>query len=77
VITDWVTKVRQEMESAERLEHPMRLLRITLECGHFRLMPWQDCLGGIGWSTQCNICTEAKGSQVGRQIVNVEETGAL
>ncbi len=70
-MNEFMQKLIDRQESAARLEHPERLMRITLECAHLRLMPFVDSLGGIGWSTQCNICN------VGRVIVNVEETGAI
>lgn len=77
-MNEFARKLSEELASAERHQNPNRLMRITLECGHFRLMPWRDCnVGGIGWSTQCNMCTEDQGRQVSRQIVNQEETGTL
>jgi hypothetical protein len=67
-----------DQESAARFEHPERLMRITLECGHFRLQQFiVAATGGIGWSTACKICEETQGKQVVRVIVNVEETGTL
>lgn len=67
-----------DMALAARFEHPQRLMRITLECGHYRLMEAINCTaGGIGWSTACKICEENQGKQVTRLIVNQEETGVL
>lgn len=65
----------EEIASAARFEHPERMMRITLECGHFRLMQWQQCgVGGIGFHTNCDICAPIP---VTRLIVNMEETGVL
>jgi hypothetical protein len=66
--------IREEIARAERHEHPERLMRITLECGHFRLQQWQNAVGGIGFHTNCNICSAVP---VTRLIVNMEETGVL
>lgn len=77
-MNEFAQKLNDDFDSAARFEHPLRQMRVTLECGHLRLMQWQNCaVGGIGWSTQCNVCTQDKGSQVSRVIVNVEETGVL
>jgi hypothetical protein len=70
-VNKYMQKLLADQESAAKYEHPERLLRITLECAHMRLMKFIDSLGGIGWSTHCNICDTT------RKIVNVEETGVL
>ena len=59
------------MDEAARFEHPLRKMRITLDCAHMRLIPWIDTILGIGASTHCNICN------VTRLVVNQEETGVL
>lgn len=77
-MNDYVKQLQERVEAAARFELPERKMRITLECGHLRLMPWYDCVaGGIGWSTACRICEEVQGKQASRLIVNVEETGVL
>ena len=66
--------IREEFARAERLEHPERLMRITLECAHFRLQTWQNVGGGgIGFHTNCHVCPD----KASRLIVNMEETGVL
>lgn len=71
-------KILADVDAAARFEHPQRQMRITLNCGHLRLMKFIHCTaGGIGWSTACEICEEIQGKQVIRQIVNQEETGVL
>jgi hypothetical protein len=70
-MNEYMKELQAKIASAARFEHPDRLMRITLECAHMRLMPFQDALGGIGWSTNCKICN------VSRLIVNQEETGVL
>jgi hypothetical protein len=73
-----VTNLLEQVAAAARFEHPQRLMRITLECGHYRLMEACNCTGGgIGWSTACKLCEESQSKQVVRLIVNVEETGVL
>jgi hypothetical protein len=70
VNTDEILRV---VEAARHLTHPMRSMRVTMECGHLRLLPWNVTLTGIGSHTGCNIC----GDNVERLVVNVEETGTL
>lgn len=78
-MTSYLDEIEEALASAKRLEHPDRLVRITLECAHYRLMLARDCLGGIGWSTACNICPPSPetGYRPARLIVNQEETGVL
>lgn len=52
-------------------EHPKRAMRVTLECGHLRLMPYINTVMGIGAFTDCRLC------EADRLAVNVEETGVL
>ena len=71
-------EIQSEIELAARLEHPERLLRITLDCGHLKLTEARIMeTGGIGWSTGCHICPADPGQVCVRKIVNVEETGVL
>ena len=50
-----------------------RSMRVTLECGHFRLLPWNVTLTGIGSETSCFICP----ARPVRTVVNIEETGII
>lgn len=76
--TKTIKQIIEEQELAAKFQHPERLMRITLECGHLRLQQFLvAATGGIGWSTACKICEEIQGKQVVRVIVNVEETGVL
>jgi hypothetical protein len=65
------------MESARKFEHPNRLMRLTLECGHLKLSEASMGVGVIGFSSLCKICSEHKGRSISRQIVKEEETGEL
>lgn len=60
------------VESAARLQHPQRAMRITLECGHIKLGAWNMCVMGIGAFSGCALCDD-----VVRLVVNMEETGVL
>lgn len=50
---------------------PRRAMRTTLECGHYRLLPWNVTVTGIGSYTACFVCAD----RPSRLVVNVEETG--
>ena len=58
---------------AEAHRQPRRAMRVTLECAHLRLLPWQDTIMGIGAQTGCLICPD----RPTRVVVNIEETGVL
>lgn len=66
-------EIRHDLDEAAALRHPMRLMRVTLECGHLRLIPHINTVMGIGAHTTCGICPD----EPGRLVVNVEETGRL
>ncbi len=70
-------EIINEMEAAAKFEHPYRLIRFTLECGHFKLSEASLNAGGIGFSTNCSICSETRTNTVTRQVVNMEETGEV
>lgn len=73
-----VAEIRDAVESARSGFHPHRAMRVTLECGHLRLMPQINCIMGIGAKTSCFVCPdEEPGYKVARTVVNVEETGVL
>lgn len=65
--------VVRAVDAARRHEHPFRAMRVTLECAHLRLMPWNGTVMGIGAFTSCGVCPESPE----RVVVNVEETGVL
>ena len=68
----------QAMDDARALRHSFRAMRVTLECGHLRLMPHIDTVMGLGSLTSCGICAvDADGDYVVRTVVNCEETGTL
>jgi hypothetical protein len=74
IVQDVVAAMRQ----AKELKHPMRAMRVTMECGHLRLTPEINTRMGIGTYTICRICPTPEGETVAsRQVVNVEETGIL
>lgn len=60
-----------EVEAARTGTHPHRLMRVTLDCGHYKLMPKIDTAMGIGAFTGCRYCPVGTDPMV----VNVEETG--
>jgi hypothetical protein len=71
-------EIFRAIEEASALTHKHRAMRVTLECGHLRLMPMINCVMGIGAFTGCTICPPDKdGHTVARMVVNVEETGHL
>jgi hypothetical protein len=70
-MNDAMKQLHDKLDAAARFEHPERLMRVTMECAHMRLMTFRNSIGGIGFNTTCNICS------VARVIVNVEETGVL
>jgi hypothetical protein len=73
-VNEYLKQLYAEVDAAARFEHPKRKMRITLECGHYRLMEAHLCVaGGIGWSTVCKVCPDGPS----RVIVNQEETGVL
>jgi len=58
---------------ARAFRHPQRLMRVTLECAHLRLLPWNVTVTGIGSHTLCQVCPD----KPSRTVVNIEETGVL
>jgi electron transfer flavoprotein alpha/beta subunit len=71
-------EIRDALEEAAALRHPQRAMRVTLECGHLRLMPWIGTVMGIGAQTSCAICPKSEDSYPpSRVVVNCEETGTL
>jgi len=67
-----IEQLKHDLDEAIALRHPQRTMRVTLECGHLRLLPWSSTVLGIGASTLCRLCADAD-----RLVVNVEETGVL
>ena len=65
--------IYQANQAAREHRHPQRAMRVTLECGHMRLMSWHSSAMGISASTICLICVD----QPSRLVVNLEETGIL
>lgn len=68
--TEAVFKAQRE---AVQHIHPQRLMRVTLECAHHRLLPWNLTGTGIGSQTLCVICPD----QPVRTVVDIQETGVL
>lgn len=68
--TDAVVKASRD---AQNFRHPQRLMRVSLECGHVRLLPWNVAGTGIGSYTLCSVCPD----RPQRAAVNLEETGVL
>lgn len=68
--TDAIVKASQE---AQNFRHPQRLMRVSLECGHARLLPWNVTGTGVGSYTLCSVCPD----RPERLAVNIEETGVL
>lgn len=66
-----VKEIAKAVDQAREMNHDYRAMRVTMECGHIRLMPYIDSISGIGTHTECHLCNRA------RQIVNVEETGTI
>lgn len=64
-------QLKFELDEASALRHPKRAMRVTLECGHLRLMPYINTVMGIGAFTACWLCPGD------RLVVNREETGVL
>lgn len=69
-------EIAEAIKEATALRHPYRSMRVTMECGHLRLMPYINTVMGIGAQTACKICPSDNG-QTTRTVVNVEETGHL
>lgn len=67
-------QLKLDLDEARALRHPQRAMRVTLECGHLRLMPYINTVMGIGAFTNCRICPPQPN---GRLVVNREETGLL
>jgi len=67
---DAISKAQQE---ARAHRHPQRLMRVTLECSHLRLMPWNVTGTGVGSHTLCPVCPD----RPARIVVGIDETGAL
>ena len=66
------------VDEARALTHPQRAMRVLLECGHLRLMPWNATVMGIGAQTACGICPAPEGKpHIVRLVVDVAETGVL
>lgn len=67
------------LTEARALRHPRRAMRVTLECGHLRLMPWNTSVMGIGAYAGCKLapCAGPDGELADRMVVNMEETGTL
>ena len=63
----------KEIEDCRNLVHPMRTMRVTLECGHLRLLPYNWTVMGIGAITGCLVCEDTPA----RRVMNVEETGQV
>lgn len=70
-------EIAQAVDDARALRHPWRAMRVALECGLLRLLPWHSTVMGVGAYTGCRICPSADGGWVERLVVNVEETGVL
>lgn len=67
---DAIFKAQRE---ARAHQHPQRLMRVTLECSHLRLLPWNVTGTGIGSRTMCPVCPD----KPSRIVVGIEETGVL
>lgn len=66
--------IEEAMRQAKTLEHPMRAVRVQLECAHLQLRTWQNFSeAAIGNYTACNLCPGTPS----RLIVDVAETGTL
>lgn len=68
-------QLQKDMEAAHQFKGDCRAMRVTLECSHIRLMPYINCIMGIGSFTRCIICEPERGKD--RLVVNIEETGVL
>lgn len=70
-------QIANAIDQSTALTFPWRAMRVTLECGHLRLMPHINA-AWIGAHTSCSICVSPTGEDGRvRQVVNVEETGIL
>lgn len=73
-----VQRLRDAMNAAASGFGDYRAMRVTLECGHLRLMTAIGTIMGIGAETGCLICPKQDdGYTPSRVVVNVEETGVL
>lgn len=76
-------EIVKAIDEARAFRHRFRAMRVTLECGHLRLIPEINTVMGIGAYTACVICPQEfdeilkRQRHVSRQVVNVEETGVL
>jgi hypothetical protein len=78
VTRDEFQQLNDAIEAARSGFGPMRAMRVTLECGHLRLMPAIGTAMGIGAKAACQICPAASnGYSPTRTVVNIEETGVL
>ncbi len=66
-------QLHKDIELAAAHKGNQRAMRVTMECGHLRLMPFIDTVMGIGSMAGCQVCPD----HPGREVVNVEETGVL
>lgn len=73
-----VDQILRDVEAAAAHRHPRRAMRVLLECGHLRLMPWNVTVLGVGAVTSCGLCPRAAdGHYTARMVVDVAETGVL
>ncbi len=66
-------QLHRDIDAAKAGTHRQRAMRVTMECGHLRLMPFIDTVMGIGSMCGCQVCPD----HPARTVVNVEETGVL
>ena len=71
-----IDKILRDVEEAKALRHPERAMRVLLECGHLRLMPYIDTAMGVGSFTGCVFCA-VNGVWGSRLVVDIAETGVL
>jgi hypothetical protein len=72
-------RTREAADAAKAGRGNWRAMRVTLECGHFRLTPAFYTGQGVGAFTSCSLlgCRDSEYGGTSRLVVNVEETGVL